>query len=43
MLHHIGKGENIRRKHPLHINVKISLTIAVIATLMATLRKSVRN
>jgi hypothetical protein len=37
------KGVNIRRQLPLHINTNIPTTIAIIATLMATLRKSVGN
>jgi hypothetical protein len=38
-----GKGEKIRRQQPLHISAKIPTTIAIIATLMATLRKNVGN
>jgi hypothetical protein len=38
-----GKGEKIRRQHRLHINAKIPATIAIIATMMATLRKNVGN
>jgi hypothetical protein len=37
------KGGKIRRQQPLHISAKIPTTIAIIATLMATLRKSVGN
>jgi hypothetical protein len=36
-------GKRIRRHQPLHISERIPTTIAIIATLMATLRKSVGN
>jgi hypothetical protein len=38
-----GKGEKIRIQQTLHISAKILKTIAIIATLMATLRKNVGN
>jgi hypothetical protein len=38
-----GKGENIRRQQPLHINENISTTIAIIGTLMDKLRKCYGN
>jgi hypothetical protein len=38
-----GKWENIRRQHPLSISENIPKTIAILATLMVTLRKSVGN
>jgi hypothetical protein len=38
-----GKGEEIRRKYPLHISANILETIAIIATLIATPRKNARK
>jgi hypothetical protein len=38
-----GNGENIRRQYPLQISENIPTIILMIATLMATLRKSVGN
>jgi hypothetical protein len=38
-----GKGENIGRKHTLHISENMPSSIAIIATFMATMRKRVGN
>jgi hypothetical protein len=38
-----GRRERIRRQQPMHINERIPTTIATIAILMVTLRKSVGN